>query len=239
MSIYGDYGNILAMQSMLKRLEINFVNQKVELGEDLPEHNDFIFVGGGQDKDQIIVAKDLMTKRESLVRIIQDNCPMLAICGGYQLLGHEFVAGDGTNVKGLGVFPVVTRSLDANVKNRCIGNIMLESEFGTLVGFENHGGQTRFLNDEAMLLGKVTKGFGNNFEDKVEGCIINNAIGTYCHGSFLPKNPEITRWIIQKAIERKFSNGEILEGELIRVNNCEVDNSIALAAKNQLIARFV
>ena len=239
MSIYGDYGNILAIQNMLNKLNIEFVYQKVEIGQDLPEHNDFMFIGGGQDKDQIIVAQDLLAKKEVLVRIIQDNCPLLAICGGYQLLGHEFFAGDGTNMKGLEIFPIVTQSLDENVKNRCIGNIVVESQFGKLVGFENHGGQTRFINDLAKPLGKVVKGFGNNFEDKIEGCIYRNAIGTYCHGSFLPKNPEVTRWLIRKAMERKLSCGQVSQEELGRILCSQINNEIALAAKNDLINKLV
>lgn len=239
MSIYGDYGNILAMQNILTKLGIEYRYQKVELGENLPVQNDFIFIGGGQDKDQIIIAQDLLQKKEDLVRIIQDNCPLLAICGGYQLLGHEFIAGDGTNMKGLEVFPVVTRSLDENVKNRCIGNIVVESEFGTLVGFENHGGQTSFVNNQTSELGKVVSGFGNNFTDKIEGCISHNAIGTYCHGSFLPKNPEVTRWLIEKSMERKLNKGEISNEEYERILRTEINLDIALAAKQALIERFV
>jgi lipid II isoglutaminyl synthase (glutamine-hydrolysing) len=242
MSIYGDYGNILAIQSILRKLDTEFVYQKVELGHELPEQNDFIFIGGGQDKDQIIVANDLINKKEKLVRIIQDNCPLLAICGGYQLLGHEFIAGDGTNMQGLGIFPVVTKSLDENIKNRCIGNIVIKSNLTgkeiTLVGFENHGGQTKFIDNRAESLGIVVKGFGNNFGDKVEGCVFNNAIGTYCHGSFLPKNPEITRWLIEKAIERKVNKGEITQEEFDIIAKMEVDTKINLAAKNALIQRF-
>ena len=243
MSIYGDYGNILAVQSMLKKLGVEFIYQKVELGQNIPEYSDFIFIGGGQDKDQIIVANDLVNKKESLVRIIKDNCPLLAICGGYQLLGHEFTAGDGTNMKGLGAFPVVTKSMDENVKNRCIGNIIVKSNLIgkeiILVGFENHGGQTKFIDNRAEPLGRVIKGFGNNFEDKVEGCVYKNAIGTYCHGSFLPKNPEITRWLIAKAIERKVSKGKITQEEFDRIAKIEVDMKINLAAKNVLIQRFL
>lgn len=239
MSIYGDYGNILASQAMLSKLGVEFVYQKIELGQDLPEQNDFIFIGGGQDKDQIIVAQDLLKKKEVLVRIIQENCPLLAICGGYQLLGYEFVTGDGTNMKGLEIFPVVTKSLDSSVKNRCIGNIVVESQFGTLVGFENHGGQTRFVDNTSEPLGNVIKGFGNNFEDKIEGCIHQNAIGTYCHGSFLPKNPEMTLWLIHRAMERKLSNGEISQEELKRILTSKINNEIALAAKNALVERLI
>lgn len=243
MSIYGDYGNVLAMQSILRKLDIEYVYQKVELGQELPEQNDFIFIGGGQDKDQITVAKDLMSKKESLVRIIQDHCPLLAICGGYQLLGHEFIAGDGTNMQGLGIFPVVTKSLDENVKNRCIGNIVIKSNLTgkeiTLVGFENHGGQTKFLDNRAEPLGIVVKGFGNNFGDKIEGCVYKNAIGTYCHGSFLPKNPEITRWLIKKALKRKLKNDKITQAEFEIIQNTEPSFEIAFAAKNGLINRFL
>jgi lipid II isoglutaminyl synthase (glutamine-hydrolysing) len=243
MSIYGDHGNILAIQSLLKKLGVEFVYQKVELGQNIPEHNDFIFIGGGQDKDQIIVANDLMNKKETLVRIIEDNCPLLAICGGYQLLGHEFIAGDGTNMKGLEIFPVVTKSMDENVKNRCIGNIIVKSNLTgkeiTMVGFENHGGQTKFIDNRAEPLGQVIKGYGNNFEDNVEGCVYKNAIGTYCHGSFLPKNPEITRWLIDNAMERKLEKGETTKEELERIQNVELNLEIALAAKNILFERFV
>jgi lipid II isoglutaminyl synthase (glutamine-hydrolysing) len=243
MSIYGDYGNILAIQSMLKKLDIKFVYQKVELGEDLPDQNDFIFIGGGQDKDQIIVAKDLMNKKESLVRIIQEDCPLLAICGGYQLLGHEFIAGDGTNMQGLGIFPVITKSLDENVKNRCVGNIVVKSNLTgkeiTLVGFENHGGQTKFLDNRAEPLGQVVRGFGNNFEDKVEGCVYRNTIGTYFHGSFLPKNPEVTRWLIGKAMERKLKKNEMVKEELQKIQNVDLNLEIALAAKNIMVERFL
>jgi lipid II isoglutaminyl synthase (glutamine-hydrolysing) len=238
MSIYGDYGNILALQSMLKKLGVDYIYQKVELGQQLPEKNDFIFIGGGQDKDQITVAKDLFLKKNELVGLIKNNCPLLAICGGYQLLGHEFIAGDGTNMQGIGVFPILTKSLDENVKNRCIGNIVLESEFGNLVGFENHGGQTKFIDNSAKSLGSVIKGFGNNFEDKVEGCVGNNAIGTYCHGSFLPKNPEVTRWFITKGLERKLKDGELSQVELERIQNIDLNLEIALAAKNGLLERF-
>jgi lipid II isoglutaminyl synthase (glutamine-hydrolysing) len=243
MSIYGDYGNILVMQSILRKLGIEFVYQKVELGQELPEQNDFIFIGGGQDKDQITVAKDLMCKKENLVRIIHDNCPLLAVCGGYQLLGHEFIAGNGTNMQGLGVFPVVTKSLDENVKNRCIGNIVINSNLNgnelTLVGFENHGGQTKFIDSRAEPLGQVIMGFGNNFDDKIEGCVFNNAIGTYCHGSFLPKNPEITRWLIEKAMERKLKIGEITKKEFDKIQNIELSFEIAFAAKKGLIERLM
>jgi lipid II isoglutaminyl synthase (glutamine-hydrolysing) len=245
MSIYGDMGNILSIQKMLKDMNIEYTYQAVNLGQQLPDQNDFIFIGGGQDKDQITVALDLKIKINELKSLVDSNCPLLSICGGYQLLGEEFIAGDGTTMKGLDIFPVKTQSLDSNVKNRCIGNIILESNVTgkkiQLVGFENHGGQTHFIqntNIHYSPLGVVQKGFGNNFEDKIEGCVVNNAIGTYCHGSFLPKNPEITNWLILQSLKRKLDLGQITQNQFDAYSEVDIKSQIALKAKSDLIRRF-
>lgn len=239
MSIYGDYGNILAIQNILDKLGWKWVYQTVEIGQKLPKHNDFIFIGGGQDQDQIQVADDLMIKKYELKKLVEDGTCLLAICGGYQLLGEEFVDGKNNQMQGLGIFPVKTKSLDSNVKSRCIGNLVVECDWikSKLVGFENHGGQTYFLQNQTPI-GKVLVGFGNNFEDKLEGCVYKNAIGTYLHGSCLPKNPELTLWFINQTLESKKNNKQIGYEIYYMIKKANIDISIAQKTKENLINSF-
>jgi lipid II isoglutaminyl synthase (glutamine-hydrolysing) len=166
---------------------------------------------------------------------------LLAICGGYQLLGEEFVDGNGNTMKGLGVFPVNTKSLDAKMSSRCIGNIVVESQLtkSKLVGFENHGGQTYFTTDDAQPLGTVLVGYGNNFRGKTEGCVYKNAVGSYLHGSCLPKNPELCKWFVDQACEVKKQNNQIGYGLYYMIKKAKIDNSIGLLTKQKLIDRFL
>ncbi len=243
MSIYGDIGNIIAMQHALQKIGWESVYQTVEIGQDLPKCNDWIFVGGGQDEDQLKITADFLGRKDDITKLVEDGVCVLAICGGYQLLGQEFVDGNGQKMQGLGVFPVVTKSLDGSVKNRCIGNIVINSKLleCQLVGFENHGGQTHFENadDKNMALGEVVVGYGNNFRDKIEGCVYKNAVGTYLHGSCLPKNPELTMWFINKIADRKKEKDEIGYGLYYMVKEASLDNQIATITKNTLIQRFI
>jgi lipid II isoglutaminyl synthase (glutamine-hydrolysing) len=241
LSIYGDQGNIIAMQYILKQIGWDYVYQTVEIGQPLPSQNDFLFIGGGQDRDQAKIVDDLLTHKKQLQQLVENGMAVLAICGGYQLFGHEFIGSTGEIMQGLEIFPVVTRSPDAEVKSRCIGNLLIESEIlgCKLVGFENHGGQTSFINDEAQELGKVIKGYGNNFSQKIEGCIYRNAVGSYLHGSCLPKNPELTMWLINQVAEVKKAKDEIGLGLYYMVKQAKIDNQIALAAKNLMIQRLV
>jgi lipid II isoglutaminyl synthase (glutamine-hydrolysing) len=242
MSIYGDMGNIVAMKHILAQIGWETVYQTVEAGEDFPEYNDWIFVGGGQDEDQLKITEDFLSRKEKIKELVEDGVAILAICGGYQLLGQEFVDGNGEKMEGLGIFPVVTKSMDASVKSRCIGNIVIESELLAckLVGFENHGGQTSFVNsdDKKMALGKVITGYGNNFKDKIEGCVYKNAVGTYLHGSCLPKNPELTMWFIDKVIERKKEKDQVGFGLYYMVKEAKVNTEIAKLTKETLVQRF-
>lgn len=240
MSIYGDMGNILAIQYRLKKMGVRYVYQTVDIGEPLPEQTDFYFIGGGQDNEQYLIFRDLLTKKQKLVEDIKNNVGLLSICGGYQLLGKSFVTGDGRQIVGIGIFPVVTRSPDNAVKSRCIGNIVTECLIPELkgyrlVGFENHGGQTFFDPDiasnwsktvdganciensddidgsvcdhlglsKAQPLGITLSGFGNNSTQKLEGCVVNRAVGTYLHGSCLPKNPKLADWFILPRLNLK------------------------------------
>lgn len=215
MSIYGDMGNILAFQRKLERLGFSVKYQQVSPGGSLPKQTDFYFIGGGQDNEQYYIFKDLLKKKEKLLKDLEFGTPLLAICGGYQLLGKKFVDGEGREIDGIGFFDVQTKSPDDTVKSRCIGNVSAKSTHPgfknvSLVGFENHGGQTYFLSQteknedqKSKPLAKIVNGFGNNSVEKLEGCYKKNAIGTYLHGSCLPKNPELTNWLIKQSLKIK------------------------------------
>lgn len=241
MSIYGDIGNILAMQHMLNKFGWKWIYQCVNIGEPLPLKTDWYFVGGGQDADQLLVAKDLLCKKEALSRQIENGVAMMAICGGYQMFGSEFVTGSGEVVPGLGILPIKTRALDKTIKSRCIGNIVINSELLQchLVGFENHSGQTYFTDSFAQPLGAVSTGFGNNFDDKTEGCVHKNVIGTYLHGSCLPKNPELTMWFINQVADQKTKNNQMYHELYFKIKSNKIDNTIAKATKESLIKRFL
>ena len=232
MSIYGDMGNIIAMRYRLEKYGFEVVYQTVAPGQDLPETTDWYFMGGGQDKEQEMIYKDLLLKKTRLVNDIENGVGLLSICGGYQLLGNQFITGNGVEVEGLGVFEVVTKAPGNSVKQRCIGNIVEECLIDelrgqALVGFENHGGQTE-LGVTAKPLGKVISGFGNTYDSGYEGCVYKNAVGTYLHGSCLPKNPQLTDWFIRRAIERK---------KLV-VDMAKIDDTISTKTREYLELRF-
>ena len=200
MNLYGDWGNTLVLK---KRLE--WRGFRVEIIDHNPgDATDFstgdIFVGGGgQDAGQLAIQDDLLSRGEELKNLASNGVPMLLICGMYQLFGRQFVTNDGSVIRGIGVLPVETTAGE----ERLIGNITLESEeFGAIVGYENHSGQT-FLDDTAQPLGKVVRGAGNTTTDGTEGVQFNNVIATYLHGSLLPKNPTIADFLIAKALKRR------------------------------------
>ena len=208
MNLYGDWGNTLVLK---KRLE--WRGFSVEIIDHNPgDATDFstgdIFVGGGgQDAGQLAIQDDLLSRGEELKTLANDGVPMLLICGMYQLFGRQFVTNDGSIIRGIGVLPVETTAGE----ERLIGNITLESErFGTIVGYENHSGQT-FLDDTVQPLGKVVRGAGNNNTDGTEGVQFNNVIATYLHGSLLPKNPTIADFLIAKALKRRGVSTENLK----------------------------
>ena len=203
MNIYGDRGNIIALsyRANLQGIDLEVGAVTVD-GVIDPEKYDLYFFGGGQDRQQNIVAEDLPSKKEALVSAINNGAALLSICGGFQLLGKYYKDQDGAILPGIGLFDCYTEA----GKKRMIGNVVAETEMTgkkiKVVGFENHSGRT-FLGKEQKALAKIVRGFGNNGEDKTEGIVYKNAIGTYLHGSFLPKNPEITDWLLEKAIQRK------------------------------------
>ncbi|MBC7406215.1 MAG: glutamine amidotransferase [Candidatus Parcubacteria bacterium] len=203
MSIYGDYGNILTLKYFCERIGLNFIYQPIGIGQELPQITHLYFFGGGQDKEQMLIYPDLLTKQARIADdLLVKNIGMLAICGGYQALGSEFITGQNQAIPGLKILPVTTSAPNTNITSRAIGNLVVESEFfgTTLIGFENHSGQTYFVDSDIKCqpIGKVLVGYGNNMEQQLEGCIYGNIIGTYMHGPILPKNPEITKWLITR-----------------------------------------
>lgn len=225
MNIYGDTGNIICLTKRCQWRGIEVEVKQISIGDKLKKGDvDLYFFGGGQDQSQIEVSRDLQTtdKRLTIKKDVERGVPLLSICGGYQLLGEYYAPFEGAKLQGVGVFPAYTKASH----QRMIGNIVVRLEViggsknpnpttynlqpTTLVGFENHSGQT-FLKEGAKPLGKVVKGFGNNGEDQTEGCIYKNAIGCYMHGSLLPKNPDLADWLIKKALEVKYGKEVELE----------------------------
>ena len=203
MNIYADRGNILFLRRRCEWRGIPFEAATCGPGEGFdPGEHDLIYIGGGQDRDQRIVAADMVaTKREALAAAVADGAVALAVCGGYQLLGHSYQLGD-ERIEGLGLVDLETVR---DPGPRLIGNVAIETDLGTgprtIAGFENHGGRT-YLGD-AEPLGRVLKGHGNNGRDGFEGVRDGNLIGTYLHGPLLPKNAWLADRLIALAIARR------------------------------------
>jgi hypothetical protein len=202
MNIYADRGNLLMLERRCRWRGIGFELRSGDLGQALdPDAADLFYIGGGQDRDQKLCALDLVdTKREALHAAAERGTPILAVCGGYQLLGHSYQLHDET-LPGVGLLDLTTVREEGP---RLIGNAAIEveltpGEHRVLAGFENHGGRT-YLSSEAVPLGRVLKGFGNNGQDGHEGARVRNVIGTYLHGPLLPKNAWFADWLIATAL---------------------------------------
>ena len=212
MNIYADRGNILFLQRRCEWRGIPFSFTASGPGEDFdPAAHDLLYMGGGQDRDQELVAEDLFrTKRDSIAAAVDDGAAMLAVCGGYQLLGHSYQLG-AKRVSGLGIADLETVREEGP---RLIGNIAIEVDLGggprVLAGFENHGGRTH-LGPQATPLGRVLHGHGNNGADGHEGVTRLNLIGTYMHGPLLPKNAWLADHLIELALERRTGSRPQLE----------------------------
>jgi len=208
MSTYGDRGNIIALSYWAKILGIDLKIVKISLSQpkEIVVKMDLLFMGGAQDKQQEIVNQDLKNnKGEYLKKSIENGTFGLFVCGGYQFLGHYYKTADGTKIPGLSIFDIYTEN-PGSAFPRLIGDIGIKTRIARseiVVGFENHGGRT-YLVDKNLAFGKVVFGFGNNGLDKTEGIFYKNTIGTYLHGPILPKNPFLTRFFLEKVIEKKY-----------------------------------
>ena len=204
MNTYGDNGNLLMLQHRAKKLGYEVETTLISLEEDFnAEDFDIVMFGGGQDFEQTVVAKDLQNKKEALIQYIEDNGVVVAICGGFQLLGRYYVNASGERLNGISAIDVCT---NGQFPSRLIGDIeIFNDEFGeTYLGYENHIGRT-YLGKNMKPLGKVVKGFGNNEEDHVEGCHYKNVFCSYFHGPILVRNQHLADRIIETAAERQRS----------------------------------
>lgn len=227
LNVYGDMGNILILKQRAEErgIKVNIID--VSIGDNFNENEyDIVFFGGGQDYEQSIVSKDIIEgKREKIQKYVEDGKVLLAICGGYQLLGKYYRDPNGEKLEGLSILDIYTEGGDT----RLIGNtVIYNEEFNeTYVGFENHSGRT-YIND-LKPLGKVVHGYGNNASDGYEGCIYKNTYCTYFHGSLLSKNPELADRFLKTALEIKYNEEISLE---------PIDDDFELKAKETIINRL-
>ena len=200
MNIYGDHGNLLVLQRRLEWYGYEPTIVHYNVGDTLPKEVDIIVGGGGQDSGQEIIHEDLIKIGPQLKAFAEADVPMLLVCGLYQLFGNFFKTLQGKTLTGIGILDVETHG----THERLIGNIVTSSEqFGDIIGYENHSGQT-YLGPTATPLASVIKGAGNNSKDAHEGARYRNVIGTYLHGSVLPKNPLIADFLIQTSVTKKY-----------------------------------
>lgn len=205
MNIYGDWGNVLVLKRRLewRGLEPELVEYNV--GDAFPENIDIIVGGGGQDSGQSKIQDDLLALGPTLIELANNGTPMLLICGLYQMFGHRFITHTGDEIRGIGLLDVETVA----GPTRLIGNVVADSpEFGMIVGYENHSGQTT-LGPNAQPLATVRLGAGNNERGGHEGARYRNVIGSYLHGSLLPKNPSIADWLIKTAATNRFGDFDL------------------------------
>ncbi|WP_314061592.1 adenosylcobyric acid synthase [uncultured Vagococcus sp.] len=203
LNTYGDNGNMLMMAYQAKQLGVTFTSEIISVYEEFdPDSYDFVFFGGGQDFEQLIVSKDLQTKKEPLTRYIEENGVMLAICGGYQMLGHYYMGAHGEKIPGISALDHYTLSQD---NNRFIGDVEIYNEEfkEAYEGFENHNGKT-YLGKGERPLGVVKEGYGNNGEDKTEGAIYKNTYCSYFHGPLLARNEHLAKRLIQLILVKKY-----------------------------------
>jgi lipid II isoglutaminyl synthase (glutamine-hydrolysing) len=207
MSTYGDRGNIIVLQKRCEWRDIDVEIKKLDLGfriEDL-EKCDLLFMGGAQDRQQLIVADDLMKKRTELKKMVESGIPGLYVCGAYQFLGKYYKEANGKIINSLGILDLYTENPGITI-SRLIGDCAVRVLNGkTIIGFENHGGRT-YPGKQVKPLGKVIKGYGNNGKDQTEGAIYKNSFGTYLHGPILPKNSEFADHLIKLALTRKYNS---------------------------------
>lgn len=225
LNLYGDRGNI---QCMKKRCEWRGIDAEVQEFQITDSINfgdlDIVLLGGGSDREQMLVCEKLKKIQKDFKAYVEDNGVVIAVCGGYQLLGHYYDTDDG-RIEGLSLVDLYTEQGSP----RLISNIVIQNDGFEypIVGFENHGGRT-YIGDNKPL-GKVMFGFGNNEKDGAEGVLYKNVVGTYLHGPLLPKNPHVCDYLIKNALERKYGAAELEP----------LDDTQELEANRYIVERFV
>ena len=224
LNLYGDRGNIQCMRKRCEWRGIEAEVQEFQLTDPIDFANlDIVLLGGGSDREQMLVCEKLKTIRKDFKAYVEDNGVVIAVCGGYQLLGHYYDTDDG-RIEGLSLVDLYTEQGNP----RLISNIVIENELfeSPIVGFENHGGRT-YIGDNRPL-GKVKFGYGNDGTDGEEGILYKNVVGTYLHGPLLPKNPQVCDYLIKNALERKYGKAELVP----------LDDSQELEANRYIVDRF-
>ena len=206
LNLYGDSGNMLVLRRRMEWRHISCDVEEVHVGE-TPSFadTDVVLIGGGSDREQRIVCEHLLAQRQELLSYVEDGGVLLAVCGGYQLLGHSYLMGE-ERLQGLSLVDLDT----GRANPRLIGNVAIRSRIAAepIVGYENHGGRTT-LGPGVESLGEVVFGHGNDGKSGQEGCLWRNVVGTYIHGPLLPKNPGVADWLIARALMRKYATAEL------------------------------
>jgi CobQ-like glutamine amidotransferase family enzyme len=216
LNTYGDVGNILALRYYANLMDADLTTEVISIEQSFdPDQFDLAFFGGGQDYEQMIVSKDIQTKKDGIIKFINDDKPMLAICGGYQLLGHYYIGADGEKIQGIGALDHYTLSQD---HHRFIGDITIKNEQTgeTYHGFENHNGKT-YTGKSEQPLGVVVDGHGNNGEDHQEGAIYKQTYCSYFHGPILTRNGELAKRMLLKALHNKYPDADLSAQEALEI----------------------
>lgn len=232
LELYGDYGNIQVLKYRLEQRGFKALITPYSIGDNPPDFKsyDLVFAGGGADKEQNILAQDLIKYKEIIKEAIESGTFFLLICGAYQLFGKYYKDVDGNIIQGLEIFDYYTEAINDRTK-RCIGNTVIETNLNgnttKIIGFENHGGQTFNVTSP---FGNVLYGYGNKFEDNKEGFFLPNVIATYLHGPLLSKNPELADYIIKYCLDRKYNENIALE---------PLDDTFENKCREQLLNQFL
>lgn len=227
LNLYGDRGNIIALTERMQARGIETVTDAVTMGKRFnADDYDILFIGGGQDFEQDVLLSDLNKGKDVQInKAIHSGTVMLAICGGYQMLGKYYKTYDGKMLEYMGALDFYTQGKE----ERMIGNYAFKTKEGIeIVGFENHSGRT-YLGSGVKPLGKVIKGYGNNGEDGTEGVRYKNTFGTYSHGPILPKNPDFADLLISKAVENKYGKTEL----------APLDDTLEAKARAQVMKLYI
>lgn len=235
LNLYGDGGNVRILEQRLRWRGIPVEVRRIQHGEAVDfSQVDLVFMGGGPDREQKLASEQLLAMRDELAAYVEGDGPLLAICGGYQILGRQWLWGDEL-VPGLGLIDMETRRPGTSA-DRLIDNMVLESPLAAhpVVGYENHAGRT-YLGEGVEGFGRVVSscGHGNNDDDRVEGARYKNVVGTYSHGPLLSKNPEVADWLLARALERRTQRTGTPAADL-----APLDDSAELAANASMVKRL-
>jgi hypothetical protein len=228
LNLYGDRGNVMAFKQRCSWRGININLFEVNLGEQINfKEMDFLFLGGGSDREQNLIAADLTQRTRDLKEAIEDGLVVLAICGGYQLLGKYYRTLDGKIISGLELLDFYTEAGLKRFTGNIVIEVILEDNIIQVVGFENHAGRT-FLG-QIYPLGRVLSGYGNNGKDNKEGVRYKNVFCSYLHGPLLPKNPMLADYLIATALKRR--------GQSYKLDF--LNDSLELAAQKSMLKRLL